>query len=681
VTAFVFVIPLVWVPTASTFNQKISVSPNEQSAEAPYIANNIAMTRLGYNLDSWTPAPYPDTSALTAADLSADKATLDNARLWDYRPLQQTLDQLQTVRQYYDFTDVDIDRYVINGQETQVMLSARELDPAKNPDGQNFINDHVVYTHGFGAAMVPTNAVTSDGLPQLIIQNIPPVSSGGAPTITQPRIYFGEGNGSAEWVLVGAASNEFDTSTGSAGDTTTRWTGSSGINIGGSIVDRLFWSAQQGSINLLLTNQVTGSTQLLLHRNLTDRLSLVAPFVHWDADPYLVISAEGKLVWVVDGYTTTGQMPDSTYDTKSLGGANFNYIRNSVKATVDAYTGDINLYDNDSADPLIRAWESIYPGLIKPLASMPTDLQAHLRSPEDLLNIQIGQYGAYHVTDPGSFYKSDNVWSVPQASTSGTDTSTGILPTQAYFTEMRLPGQTQTEYMLMQPMVLKSRPNMIAWVGVRQDAPHRGEVVVYQMSSNTTNVGPAQVESNIDSNGAISQQLTLWNQNGSKVVRGNLLTMPVGNTFLYIEPLYLQSTSLAYPKFVKVIVASGNNTAWGDNLSAALTNLLADIASGGTSSSGGNGGNPNPGASPSPSVSPGPTAVPTPTASLGPDNLPTDEAGLIAYADAHYQAAQAALKSGSLTAYDTEMQKVGAALDKLMRLYGVSASPSASAKP
>ena len=679
VVAVVFIVPLIWVPVASIWNQRISVSPNEQISEQPYIVNNIAMTRLGYNLDSWTPQAYPDTSPLTAADLTADAATLANARLWDYRPLQQTLDQLQTVRQYYDFTDVDIDRYLINGSETQVMLSARELDPAKNPAGQNFINDHIVYTHGFGAAMVTTNAVTNDGLPQLIIQNIPPVSSGGAPVITEPRIYFGEGNGSNEWVLVGAKSDEFDTSTGSTGDTTTRWSGNNGINIGSSLVDRLFWSLEQGSSNLLLTDQVTPSTQLLLHRNITDRLSLVAPFLHWDGDPYLVITEAGKLVWVVDGYTTTNQMPDSTHDTSSLDGANFNYIRNSVKATVDAYTGAINLYDNDPADPLLRAWESIYPGLIKPLTALPVDIAAHLRAPEDLLNIQIAQYGAYHVTDPGSFYKSDNVWTVPQANNG--DTNAQSLPTQAYYTEMRLPGETKTEYMLMQPMVLKGRPNMIAWVGVRQDAPNRGQVVVYQMSSNTTNVGPAQVESSIDSNAVISQQLTLWNQNGSKVVRGNLLTMPVGNTFLYIEPLYLQSTALAYPKFVKVIVASGNNTAWGDNLDQALTNLLKDIASGGTSNGGNNGG--TPGASPSPTASPAssPTAVPSPTATPGPDNLPNDEAGLIAYADTHYQAAQTALKSGSLTAYEGEMQKVGAALDKLMRLYGAGASPLASAKP
>jgi len=666
------IIPLLMpagVGVYGALNQSTVVGPNEQIAEAPYIANNIAMTRLGFGLTSWSLQPYPATSPLTQADLTADQATLANARLWDYRPLQDTLDQLQTVRQYYEFNDVDIDRYTINGAEQQVMLSARELNPANNPAGQNFINNHIVYTHGFGVAMVPTNAVT-DGKPDLIIKDIPVTSSGGAPVVTQPRIYFGTGAGSNDWVLVGARSDEFDSPDTA---TPTNWSGDTGINIS-SLPTKLFWSMDLGSLDLLLTNQVTSSTDLMLHRNISDRLHLAAPFLTWDADPYLVITSSGKLVWVVDGYTTSSHMPDaSSYSPDSSSGlagvGDFNYVRNSVKATVDAYSGAINLYENDGTDPIIKTWENVYPGLIQPLSAMPADIAAHLRAPEDMFNAQVAQYARYHVTDTSTFYKSSDVWTTPQANASSSgNASTQNLPTQAYYTEMKLPGDTNPEYVLIQPMVPKGRPNMIAWVGVRNDTPNRGQAVIYQLSESTSIVGPAQIESNIDTNGVISGQISLWEGSGSKVVRGNLLVIPVGNTFLYVEPLYLQSTSgTAYPKFTKVIVATSEGVQWGDNLGQALNNLLTNPNPTGS----GSGNSPTPSATPSapPSISPtvGPVITPAPL----PSGLPTDIKGLIAYANDHYAAAQLDLKNGDAGGYNVEMLRVQQALTALAALEGL----------
>ena len=651
----------------------VAVHPDPVSAEQQYIANNIAMTRLGYGIDGWTVQQYPATGPVTAADLTADAGTVGNMRLWDYRPLQQTLDQLQVVRQYYTFNDVDIDRYNLNGVETQVMLSPREIDPSKNPTGQNFLNTHVQYTHGYGVAMVPVNAETSDKLPVLIIKDMPVTSNGGAPTITQPQIYFGESTN--DWVLVGAKSPEFDapatTSTG-ATDTTTRWTGGSGIGMD-SLPMRLMFALTYHDPSILLTDQVVAGTSILINRDINGRLAKLAPFLSWDSDPYLVVTPEGKLVWVADGYTTSDQMPDAkTFDNSKLPSGSglkdvsFNYIRNSVKAVVDAYTGAATFYINDASDPLVNAWAGVYPGLLHPFSEMPASISAHLRYPEDLFDAQTNIFGSYHVTDPGSFYQSSDLWTVPQASSSDSADSQA-LPTEAYYTEMRLPGETAPEYMLMQPMTLNGRQNMIAWVGARNDGADRGKVVVYKLPTTETIYGPTQIESMIKQDKDISSAITLWDQSGSKVVLGNLLVMPVGQTFMYVQPLYIQASGSPFPQLTKVIVATSQKVGWGDTLAAALADLLASpvVAPGG-------------GTTPTPT--PAATPTPPPAVTFPPDtSLPADIKGLIAYADQHYQAAQAQLRAGSLTGYDTEMAKVGLALDALARLEGIGASPSPSA--
>ena len=644
------------LPTAY---QKLVVQPGQNLAEAPYIANNIDMTRRAFALDTWSVTSDTGRSNLTAADVSNDQATFDNARLWDARPLAATLDQLQTVRQYYTFTSVNIDRYTINGQPTEVMLSAREMALNKGPSNPSWIASHVLYTHGYGLAMVPVNAVDSNGLPHLIIQNLPVTESPGAPLVTQPRIYFGQRPSS--WVLVDAKSAEFDypSSTGNGSDVDTRYTGSAGLAVG-SPAERLFWAWSLGDLNLAISDQVTPQTRLLLHRSLADRLGTLAPFLALDGDPYMVVAPNGHLVYVQDAYTITGAVPDASSYTDTTLGATYDYIRNSVKITVDAYDGTIHLYVADPSDPLIRAWEGVFPTMFEPLSAMPAGLQAHLRTPESMFNAQTQMYAAYHVTDVASFYKSDNLWTVPSV-TVGT---TQVLPPQAYYVEMRLPDQRTPEFVLVQPMVPASRPNMIAWVAARNDGTARGQVAVYELPANTSIQGPTQVQSRIEQDSVISSQISLWNQSGSQVIRGSMLVIPVGTSFVYLEPIYLQSTSSAFPQLTKVVVASSQTIGWGDTLQQALQEVVTGVGTGSQTAAGG-------GTATGSGGSTGATPSPPP----GSGNLPTDAAGLIQYIDTHFAAAKADQASGDFVGYGQEMQRVQDALDALTALTGGASAP------
>ena len=555
--------------------QKLVVQPSQNSAEAQPIANNIAMTRRGFALDTWSVQPDPGRANLTAADVAGDQATFDNVRLWDARPLAATLDQLQTLRPYYTFTSVNIDRYVIDGTPTEVMLSAREMALDKLRSTPTWVASHIVYTHGYGVTMLPVNAVDPDGLPHLIVQNLPVTSTPGAPVVTQPRVYFGQRP--STWVLVDGRSAEFDypPSTGGS-DTQTRYSGSGGVAVG-SIPERLFWAWNLGDLNLAISSELTSRTRLLLHRSLTDRVGTLAPFLALDGDPYMVIAPDGHLVYVQDAYTITSAMPDSTAFTDASLGATYDYIRNSVKVTVDAYDGTVHFYVADAADPLIRAWEGVLPGMFEPLSAMPAGLAAHLRTPESMFNAQTQTYATYHVTDVSSFYRGDNVWTLPTVTTGGTQ----VLAPQAYYVEIRLPGASGPEFVLVQPMVPASRPNMIAWVAARNDGAARGQVIVYELPSSGTIQGPTQIEARIDQNPTISAQLSLWNQSGSRVIRGSLLVIPVGASFVYIEPVYLQSTSTAFPQLTKVVVASEQSVAWGDTLGQALQAVLSGTGTSG----------------------------------------------------------------------------------------------------
>jgi uncharacterized membrane protein (UPF0182 family) len=664
--------------------QRFVVEPNEFAKEQPYIANNIAMTRLAFGFSGPTGTVDPRTGAgwddsrrykgdspLTQAAIDADKATFDNARLWDYRPLGDTLDQLQTIRRYYDFVDVDTDRYTIDGAERQVMLSARELDLAGNPNATGFVNQRVIFTHGMGVAMVPVNEVGSEGQPQLVIRNVPPISNGGAPEISQPRIYFGEADSS--YIVVGAKQPEFDYPSGTAdaagvdigGVNAPSWTGTTGIKLDSNL-NRLLFAIRFSDLDLLISDQVTSGSQLLFHRTLSDRVPRIAPFLRYDKDPYVVISG-GRLTYLWDAYTTSDRFPHSSPfsptllpEGTNLGSGEFNYIRNSVKVAIDAYDGTMTFYVSDPKDPIIRAWQGVFPELFKPISAMPDDLVAHIRVPEEGFNVQTRVYGRYHVTDAGTFYQNNDLWTVPERKSS--DQS---LPNEAYYVIMRMPGESEAEFLLLQPMVPTNRPNMIAWVAARNDGDNYGKVRVYRFPVDTTVFGPAQIEARIDQDPTISAQITLWNQSGSSVKRGNLIVVPVGDSILYLQPVYLQSTASAFPEFQRIIVASASNVVWSPTLAESLRLLLV--------AQGAPGASPSPGPSPTPS----PTASPSgPPPSPGGGGLPSDVPGLIDYANTHFELAQAALRAGDFGRYGAEMALVQQALERLQQLVPASASPA-----
>ncbi|MDQ3128160.1 MAG: UPF0182 family protein, partial [Chloroflexota bacterium] len=593
--------------------QQLTVVPNQYAQEQPYIANNIAMTRLAFDLNEWTERAYRGDVPLTEAGIAADAATFANARLWDYRPLGDTLDQLQTVRTYYDFVDVDTDRYLINGELRQVMLSGRELDLSKNANATGWVNQRVIYTHGIGVAMVPVNEVASQGQPRLLISNLPPISTGGAPTVTEPRIYFGEGNSS--YVVVGARQAEFDyprgTDTSDGDAVPTKWTGKSGIPLD-TTLNRLLFAIRFRDLNLLITDQVTNESQLLFHRQQGERLRLIAPFLKYDKDPYIVIDGAGRLKYIQDAFTTSDQFPHGQeFDpdgelapASGLRGDPFNYIRNSVKIVTDAYDGTMTFYVADASDPLIRAWQGVFPTLFRPLADLPLDLLAHLRVPEELFDVQTRVFGRYHVTNPETFFSQNDLWTVPV----GTSNEQS-LPPEAYYVMMRMPGADEAEFLLLQPMIPKGRPNMIAWVAARNAPERYGETTVFRFPSDSTIFGPVQVEAQIDADPEISQQVSLWDQAGSEVVRGNLIVVPVGDSLIYLQPVYLRSKSSGFPAFERIVVASPTNVVWGTSLRDALTRLLAEQS--------GNTPGPSPSPGPTPTPGPGGSPGPTPTASAG----------------------------------------------------------------
>jgi uncharacterized membrane protein (UPF0182 family) len=651
--------------------QRFTVDPNEFAQERPYIVNNLAMTRRAFGLDLWEDRDYRGDAPLTRQDILEEMATFENARLWDYRPLQTTLDQIQTVRQYYDFVDVDVDRYVINGRTRQVMLSARELAPERNPQVGSWVNQRIVFTHGFGITMVPVNEVDPQGLPHLIIRDLPPVAIDGAPVVNQPRIYFGERPN--DWVLTGARQAEFDFPVG-AGDvegvegqaTETRWTGTTGIALD-NLLTRLLFAARFRDLNLLITDQVTADTQLLMHRSLGDRVTRIAPFLAFDADPYVVVTEEGRLVYIQDAYTLTDRFPNAQhFDGSTLGpesglrGEVFNYIRNSVKIVMDAYYGTMTFYVADPTDPLIRAWQGVFPTLFRPLDEIPAGLTRHLRVPEELFNVQTRVFARYHVTDPLVFYQGDDLWTVPQLQPIE---GTNQLPQEAYYVYMRMPGEEEPEFLLLQPMVPAARPNMIAWVAARNDGEHYGDVRVYRFPRDTSVFGPVQINARIDQDPIISAQISLWSQAGSQVIRGNLIVVPVQDSIIYLKPIYLQATGSAIPEFTRIVVASPTRIVWGETLEEALNLLVA--------------GGPAAGPTPPPGpVPPDPAPAPTPTPGPGATPAPTDIAALVRHANERFEAAQEALRRGDFATYGAEIAEVERTLRQLEILADGGTTPA-----
>jgi uncharacterized membrane protein (UPF0182 family) len=672
--------------------QRFSVIPNQQAQESPYIKNNIDMTRLAFNLTDWSGSTYTPGSTVTQTTVSAEAATIQNVRLWDNEPLGQTLDGLQVIRQYYSFADVNTDRYTFTDAAScspqpapcvrQVMISGRELSESQlaqlTTGDQSWVNQHITYTHGYGLVMVPVNEVAGGGQPNLLIQNFPPVSSAGAPVISEPRIYFGTQE--SNYVIVGAQSKEFDypSATGTGGDAYNNWTGTSGIKLD-TPLSRLLFAARFGDLNLLISNQITGSSQLLMNRSITDRVQAIAPFLRYDKEPYLVANAQGGLDYVLDAYTTSAAFPDAnTFDPGSdatkngLAGDPFNYVRNSVKVVMNAYDGTMKFYVADPNDPIIQAWQGVFPNLFTPIGQMPADLQAHIRYPTDLFDAQTAQFAKYHVTDPGVFYQNNDVWEVPLTSDSS-GSGPQQLALQAYYVEMRVPGSSNPEFMLLQPMVPQGRKNMIAWVAAHNDYPSTyGQVSVFDFPRSSNIFGPQQIQALIAQNPSISQQITLWGQVGSKVILGNLLVIPLQQSLMYIEPVYLQASTNGLPVFQKVIVGTPTQIVWGNSLDDAL----GQIYSGQGATGGPSGASPAPGGSPGASPTAGTTA--TATAAGTPTALPSlslsgNAQDLIAQANAHYEAAQTALHNGDLATYQKEMNIVGQLLTQLQNVVGTPA--------
>src|SRR6266850_1174767 len=625
--------------------QSFFVTPSAQSYELPYIEREIAGTRAAYGLSTVKVSNFSGDQPLTLKDVQNDQVTVDNLRLWDYTQLQAVYEQLQTIRTYYSFNDIDIDRYTIAGQYRQIEISARELDTSRLPQAaQNWVNQHLQYTHGYGLSGSPVNAIAAEGLPDYVVRDIPPT---GPLAITDPAIYFGELT--ANPVLAPSNTKELDYPQGSQ-DVFTSYKGKHGVLMGGA--NRALWSLKLGDFNLLVSPQITDQTQMLYRRNILERVNELAPFLTFDRDPYVVV-VDGKVYWILDGYTSGSTYPYS--QSATFQGVNdINYIRNSVKVVIDAYEGTADFYILDPKDPLIKAYVATFPSLFKPIDAMPAGLRAHLRVPVDLFNVQIGIYATYHITDPKVFFAREDVWDIPTAQTSPGSAS---LPVQPYYVLFRLPGEQNPEFLLIMPFTPRNKNNMVSWMAARSDGAHYGEYVSYVLPKDKVILGPQQVANLINQEPAISRDFTLFHGTGSQVQQGNLPVVPFGNSFLYFEPIYLKATSASgLPELKKVILADQSKVVYTDTLQQAIDQLVGTA------------------------TAPPPTTNPPPT-TLTPAQV-AQIADLVTQANQHYAAAYAALKAGDLTTFANEMAIVGKLLQQLQQLTGTTAtSPSPSPRP
>jgi uncharacterized membrane protein (UPF0182 family) len=543
--------------------QRFSVVPNELAAERPFIAHNIRMTRQAYGLDRIVEKEFPAAESLDARALERNAPTIKNIRLWDYRPLLRTFGQLQEIRTYYKFQDVDNDRYVVDGEYRQLMLSPRELS-YPHLQSRIWINEHLTFTHGYGVVVGPVNRITAEGLPEFLVKDIPPSSTGGFPKVTRPEIYYGEI--SNEYALVKTRSQELDYPAGDQNVYTT-YRGRGGVVLS-SWFRKLAFAARFAELKILLSNDLTDESRIMMFRAVVARVRQIAPFFRYDRDPYVVVTSAGRLVWMLDGYTTTDRYPYSD-PVPGVG----NYIRNSVKATVDAYDGDVTFYIADPTDPIVRAWAAAFPGLMKPLSAMPEDLQRHIRYPEDFFGIQARKYATYHMLEPQVFYNKEDLWAVPRRTIEGRDREM-----EPYYTIMRLPGEAKEEFVLLTLFNPSRRDNMIAWLAARSDPPNYGRLVVFNFPKQKLVYGPRQIDARIDQDPVISQQLSLWNQRGSQVIRGSLLAIPIDQSLIYVQPLYLAASEQgALPELRRVIVAYGNQIAMESTLEQSLARIFTGL--------------------------------------------------------------------------------------------------------
>src|SRR5471032_40454 len=550
------------------------VKPNELVREAPYITHNIELTRKAFALNRIEQHPFPADNGVEAVDAEHNQATLQNIRLWDWRALQDTLRQIQEIRTYYDFPDIDIDRYTVNGSVRQMMLATRELNVEKLPESsRNWINEKLIYTHGYGVTMNPVNGFTPEGLPTLVLSNMPVQSTIPSLTVTRPEIYFGELTNTD--VYVKTRQKEFNYPQGET-NAVTSYEGNGGILLGG-FFRRLIIALDRGDLaKLPFSDDVTPESRLLMRRNIRERVTALAPFLTFDEDPYVIVGDDGRLSWMMDGFTTSDSYPYARHF--RLGRESVNYMRNSVKAIVDAYDGTTTFYVVDADDPIIAAYRAVFPSLFKDGSAMPPGMRKHVRYPELLLQMQAAVYGLYHMTDPGVFYNREDLWSVATAGGSGErgQTAQAMEPN---FVLMTLPGEKTTEFVEILPFTPANRNNLIGWIAGRSDEANYGKAVVYDFPKTKLVDGPLQVDARIDQNAQLSGQLSLWNQQGSHVRRGGLIVIPIGRALLYAEAIYLQAERSPMPELRLVVLALQDRLAYGPTFEAAMASLFGNAPS------------------------------------------------------------------------------------------------------
>ena len=597
--------------------QAFIVNPNEQAVEAPYIARNIAMTRTAFGLNDVKGKVFPASESLTATGVVADPQTIDNVRLWDPNVVGQSYAQLQSIRPYYEFPDVDVDRYVINGVEQQVLVSAREMNAASLPaQSQTWVNQHLAYTHGFGLVMSPVNSADARGLPQFIIGDIPPTTKSDL-KITEPRIYFGEAT--TDYAIVDTKSQEFDYPIGQD-NAYNSYKGKGGVPVGG-LFQRLAWAIDLGSTDLLLSPSVSANSRVLVRRDLMTRLKTLAPFLRYEKDAYPIL-VNGRILWVIDAYTTSDMFP---YSEGLPNDPSTTYIRNSVKVTVDAFDGTTTFYAFDKTDPILQAWRKIFPSLVVDGEQIPQEVRDHFRYPQGIFEAQAEIYRTYHMTDPRVFYNKEDQWELP-----GERLGKIVQP---FYVLMRLPGQTLEHFYLMQPYTPRNRDNMIGWVAANSDPENYGDRTVYLFPKDRVVLGPQQVSARIEQDSVISPQLSLWRQGGSQVLLGNMLVLPIKNSIVYIQPLYLQAEQTAIPELTRVIVVYADKVVMEASLQAALLKVFGQ-----TSASVSATGTPSPG---------------------------TAGAATIAAAQRLFTEAVAAQRKGDWATYGTKITELGKVLEQL----------------
>jgi hypothetical protein len=611
--------------------QRLVVTPNEQVKETPYIAHNIAATRKAYALNNVEERELSGDALLSKADIAANAATMGNVRLWDRQPLLDTFGQIQEIRTYYDFASVDVDRYVIDGQYRQVMLSARELNSESLPS-RSWINEHLTFTHGYGLTLGPVNEVTEEGLPVLFIKNLPPESSVDL-EVKEPSIYFGEL--SNDHVFVGTKAREFHYPRGD--DNVYRsYDGRGGVPLG-SLLRKLMFASRFRSFKVLLSEDLSAESRVIFNRRIVDRVTAIAPFLSYDRDPYLVIANE-RLFWILDAYTLTGQYP---YSTRTEGG--FNYIRNSVKVVIDAYHGTTTFYLAEASDPIALTIGKVFPGLLKPLADMPATLRQHIRYPEGIFRVQSAMYATYHMTNPAVFYNKEDQWEVPSI-----ESARASAPMDPYYTIMRLPKERDAEFVQILPFTPRRKDNLAAWMVARSDVEHYGKMLVFQFPKQKVVFGPRQIVARINQDQVISPQITLWNQQGSEVIQGTLLVIPIEESLLYVRPLYLRAAGGKIPELKRVIVAYQNQIVMDEHLDAALEKIFSK------------GVNIRPPAAEAPDGGP-------PAPAMAPLTGDETAEALAEIARQHFERAIEAQRNGDWARYGDEITQVGAALERMTK--------------